>query len=163
MRKLESYGNIKDGKLRISYRDRFDEQIARMEDCRVRVTVEKLYKKRSTKAINPETGEESGGQNAYYWGVVVYEFCEGFYEMNQAPISQKEAHEILKAHCNYREIVNHKTGEVKQIAQSTSTLTTVQFEEYLTCCREFVEEWFGRRIPLPNEQVEMELIFTDSK
>ena len=59
MVKIETYGSIQEGVLKISYRSKFDEAVRMMPDCRVRVIVEKLYKKRSTFT------ENGTGQNGY--------------------------------------------------------------------------------------------------
>jgi hypothetical protein len=144
MKKIEAYGSLKDGKLKISYRDRFNQAISTF-DGRVKVTVEKLYRKRS------------GEQNAYYWGVIVNEFTSGYYETTGETITKDEAHEILKLKCNPKELANKKTGETFNVGSTTSQLTTVGMMEYFARCREFINEWFGRNVPEPGEQTEMEL------
>jgi len=143
-KKIESYGSVKQGKLHISYRDMFLEMLSRFPDCRIRITIEKLYNKRSTP------------QNAYYWGVVISEFCQAYYDTTGEFITSEEAHEILKRECNFKELVNEDTGAILRVPQSTVGLSTVNFEIFLEKCRRWVEEWFGRRIPLPNEQAEMD-------
>ncbi len=144
LRKIESYGSVKDGRLRISFRDQFDQAIACWNDCRVRVTVEKVYRKRS----NP--------QNSWYWGVIIYEFREGYYEMTGEKITAEQAHEILKLKCNGKDISNKETGEVMTVPGTTAILTTTQFSEYADGCCQFIYEWFGRTVPIPGEQVELE-------
>jgi hypothetical protein len=144
VRKVETYGSIKNGILKISYRSQFDQAMRSMPDCRVKLTVEKLYRKRSTE------------QNAYYWGVIVNECMLGFNEMTGQYITKEQAHEILKLKCNANELHNETTGEVMNVPGSTATLTTVQMMEYWLRCRDFVLEWFNRTIPEPNEQAEME-------
>lgn len=143
MRKLETYGKVENGQLKISYRSRFDDCIKTFPDCRVKVTVEKLYRKRT----DP--------QNAYYWGVIVNECAEGYYEMCGEPLTKDEAHELLKFRCNGRELVNEKTGETLTVGASTAELSTVQMMEYWDRCREFIYEWFNRTVPEPNEQTEL--------
>ena len=155
MRKLETYGTIKGGKLRISYREKFTQAITTFDDCRIKLTVEKLYKKRSVKTYRDD-GTEGNGQNGYYWKIIVPEFCNGFNDMTGEQISIREAHEKLKMYCNAKEVVNTKTGEILTVGLSTATLTTVEFEEFLDRCRKFIFEWFGINVPLPNEQMEME-------
>lgn len=155
MRKLETYGTIKNGILKISYRDKFAQNIKLFDDCRIKLTVQKLYKKRSTKTYRDD-GSEGNGQNGYYWTIIVSEFCDGFTQITGEQIINKRAHEILKAKCNFKELVNHKTGEIITIPLSTSNLNTVEFEEYCERCRAFIFEWMGKTIPLPNEQSELE-------
>ena len=143
-KKIESYGSVKQGKLHISYRDMFLELLRQFPDCRIRITIEKLYNKRSTP------------QNAYYWGVVIAEFTQAYYDTTGEFITSEEAHEILKRECNFKEFVNEETGVILRVQQTTTNLSTVQYEIFLEKCRRWVEEWFGRRIPLPNEQAEMD-------
>lgn len=143
MRKVETYGRVIGGKLEISYRDRFNRAVSALPDCRVMVTVEKCYRKRSTE------------QNAYYWGVIVNECAEGVYDMTGQMITKEDAHHLLKSRCNPVELHNETTGEVVAIGGSTATMTTVQMSEYWQRCREFILDFFGRTVPEPNEQTEL--------
>jgi hypothetical protein len=155
MKKIETYGHVDEkGILKISYRSKFDQAVKLFTGQRVKVTVEKIYKKRSTSGLN-ENGDFTRLQNGYYFGVIVKEYQNGAWEMQQRSISMEEAHNELKANCNYSEHYSEKTGEVMRSINSTSTLTTVQFEEYLIKCREFILEWFGIVLNLPNEQTEL--------
>lgn len=150
-RKVETYGSVTAGKLSISYRSKFEQAIRCLPDCRVRVTVEKLYRKRSTFT------ENGTGQNGFYHHIVVTYYQQGAWETQQRTLTHDQAHEELKNNCNYKEYYNEETGTVMRTILSTSTLTTIEFEEYLQRCREFIEEWFSIRVPLPNEQGELEL------
>ena len=148
MKKIIYPGIIKNGLLHIVLRKAFDHEVAmfgmirgEFKDVRVFVSVEKVYKKRS----NP--------QNAYYHGVIVFKFAELYLEQTGEKITSDEAHEMLKAQCNSKEVINQLTGEVRTLPQTTTKLTTVEFEEYLERCRAFILEWFGCVIPLPNEQL----------
>lgn len=149
MRRIEATGTISNGLLKIAYRSKFDNALKAFEDCRVTVTVEKIYRKRSTRTI------QGRGQCGYYFGIVVNEYRRGAWEMQQRLLSTDDAHAELKANCNYVERYNDETGSVSRCVNSTADLTTVQFEEYLDRCREFIHEWFGIRVPLPNEQGEL--------
>jgi len=152
MREVSTYGNIKDGILMMSRKTDFDDNVKLLGDCQVKVIVKKLYKKRSTRTYNEDTGEADGyGQNGYYWYIVVNLFCEGWKEAYGEPISMDKAHSILKNECNYTERVNMKTGEILKDPQSTADKTTVEFEEYLDRCRKWIFEWFSIEVPLPNE------------
>jgi len=150
MKKTKYPGIIKNGLLYIIHRKAFDQDVAEIgkirgefNDARVFVTVEKVYKKRS----NP--------QNSYYWGVLVFMFCQGYFEATGDKISSDEAHEMLKGECSRIEVVNQKTGETRLVIQSTTKKTTVEFEEYMEDCRRFILDWFGMVVPLPNEQMEI--------
>ena len=142
-KKAETYGYQKDGTFKISYRDEFWQSVKNMGDGRFRVTIEKIYRK------------QSSSQRAYYFGVIVHEFCEGYYETTGEKISTEQAHEILKTECNGKEIVNKETGEIFTIPLSTANLTTVETMEYYERCIKFIAEWFGRTVNAPNEQSEL--------
>ena len=156
MRKLQTYGSVKDGILKISKRDLFNDNLKQFPDCRVTVTVEKLYKKRSTRTYNEETGKEGTGQNGYYHYIICEMFRDGWQELTGQLIRKAQAHEYLKFYCNYREDLNEKTGEILHVPLTTSDLTTVQFEDYCQRCREWVFENMGIDIPKPNEQSELD-------
>lgn len=145
MRQLKTFGHIKQGKLFISYRQKFDNELALFPDCRVEVIVNKLFRKRSLP------------QNAYYFGYLINEFIEGYLDMTGEKINGKQAHEMLKTKFNSDQFVNKETGEILNVPKTTSTLTTVQFMEYTEECSRFIAEWFNRTILAPNEQTEIEL------
>lgn len=115
-----------------------------IKDCKVNVTVERWYKKRTT------------AQNSYYWGVIIEYFIQGYKETNgfemcteitnyntgqffRIPLSKNEqaqkAHELLKQEFNN--------------GKSTTENDTYSQEKYHKYCREFIREWFGVEVPLP--------------
>lgn len=113
-----------------------------MGDCKFRITVEKLYNKRSLE------------QNAFYHHVVLHEFSRGYYETSGERITRETAHEFLKGRFNTKEV---KMGEtLLVIPRSTTELTTTEFNEYIEKCRKFVAEFFGIEIPEPGSQSELE-------
>jgi hypothetical protein len=65
-------------------------------------------------------------------------------------ISMDQAHEVLKHECNYHEIVNPTTGAVIRTGMTTTELSTIEFENYLEQCRQFIWEWFNIVVPLPD-------------
>jgi len=154
-RKIETYGTTKNGKHSISYRDIFMQQWAALGDCKFKITVEKLYKKRSTYTINEE-GKEGRGENGYYHFIIVPIFIRGWMEAYGEKIDHKTAHEKLKYYCNYVDIVNENTGEILKKAKSTADLTTVEFEDFCESCRNFIWEWFSIHVPLPNDKLELD-------
>jgi hypothetical protein len=138
MKKIIEFCEIKSGKLQID-RSKLLQSIAIMGDCKVKLIIEKLYKKRSN------------NQNAYYWGVVIEAFCIGYFEMTGEMIEKKDAHDTLKEKFSFKEIVNVNTGEITKIIISTAEGDTMEFERYLEKCRDFILEWFNLVVPLPNE------------
>lgn len=145
MKKVTTYGNVENGKLKASKWDVFKQNILAFGECRIRITAEKLYSKRSNQ------------QNRYYWGVVVNEFVDGMSEMWGEKITAETAHEMMKLHCNGKDVVNPETGEIMTIPQSTQELDTYDFEQYQERCRKLIFDYFGRTVPLPNEQSTMNL------
>ena len=96
-------------------------------------------------------------QNNYYYGVVVSLVRDAVSEEWGESLTKDETHQLLKQHCNWKEHVNETTGEAVKVAQSTVTLSTVEFEEYLERCRRFAAEFLNVYVPLPNEQLSVNL------
>jgi hypothetical protein len=143
MRKIETLGTILDGNIKIHYRDLFLQNLKLLTNGRIKLTVEKLYRKRSNE------------QNAYYWGVIVQSYMNGYLECYCEEITSDNAHHELKRECNYKEVLHESTGELKKVVKITTDLTTVESEEYYERCRNFIYEYFNIIVPLPNEQSEI--------
>ena len=143
MKKVETYGTMKNGGLSIGFRDRFVAALSLLSDGRVRVTIERIYRKRSIQ------------QNCYYWGVVVQCFLDGVKSEWGESHSSEWGHEQLKQHCNYKEKAVSGTGELVRLPQSTRELTTVEFAEYEERCCKLIAEWFGITVPSPGEQIDL--------
>ena len=111
----------------------------------ITITIAKQRKSRSNK------------QNRYYRGVVVKLIQSAFKDNWGESYTSDEVHEFLKARFNYIEHVNEDGGEIIKLGKSTTKNSTVEQEEYQEKCRTFGLEWFGITIPLPNEQIEIEL------
>lgn len=154
MREVKAYGAIKEGRLHVRNRPRFDECMRLFPECEVTITVRKLYPKRSTK-VTHEDGRITFGQNGYYRGVICQAVVDGAWEQNREIYTNEMAHQELKANCNYDEVINDATGEVRRRVRSTADLDTLQFEDYLERCRLWIREWFGIDCPPPNEQAEL--------
>jgi hypothetical protein len=143
MKKITADGTIKGGVLRISFRDRFVNSLQSLSDGRVKITIERIYRKRSLY------------QNAYYWGVIVQCFLDGVKTEWGEEHSPDWAHEQLKNHCNYTEKSVRDTGELVRLPQSTKELTTAEFAEYEDRCCKLIAEWFGIAVPEPGEQLNL--------
>lgn len=135
------------GKLRIDSdaQPMFLERISKYPGRNVVVTVDIESKKRSVQ------------ENRYYYGVVVALVQEALLNEWGESLTKEETHELLKQQCNWKELVNDSTGESLKVPQSTTDLTTVEFEDYLERCRRFAFEYLNVSIPLPNEQIDLEL------
>lgn len=63
----------------------------------------------------------------------------------------EDAHEILKNLFLRKKKYNRKNGRTKEIAGSTATLTTVEFNTYVEEIIQWAAEYLSIQIPLPNE------------
>lgn len=135
-------GKIQSSKLTLFNRAELDRWIASHKDCTVSLTIEVKKKKRSTE------------QNAYYWGVVVPLVRDGLNDLGNE-FSLEQTHEFLKKEFNYKEIVNHNTGEIKTIPESTTDLSTFEFNEYKEKIQRFAVEFLGIQVPDPNEPLKI--------
>jgi hypothetical protein len=148
VKETRTYGTLKSGKMKISYRQKFIESLELLGDCKFELIVRKLYKKHSDE------------QRGYYFAVIVQEYINGIWETQRRIISKEQAHYELKYNLLSDEVYNEKTGSIMHTVKSITTNTTVQQEEYHQRCREFIQEWFGVEVPLPNEQTELEFKMT---
>lgn len=144
MNNIEATGSIKNGELKIFNRKSFLDGIANLSNGTYVVSIKKKFRKRSI------------FQNAYYWGVVIPCFVNGYKETSGESIGSDIAHAFLKQEFNSSELINENTGEIKKIGKSTTSLTTTDFMVYIDECNKFIEEWFGIRVPLPEEQSKIE-------
>jgi len=144
MRKIEITTSVANGILNKN-RNRIVEAVKSFEGKEVVITIQVKRKKRS----NP--------QNAYYWGVIVPIFQKGIKDNWGENFSIKETHEHLKYRFNSKEKLNKDTGEIINIPKSTTDNSTEDQERYCNDIREFVREWFNVVIPLPNEQIIIEI------
>ena len=56
-----------------------------------------------------------------------------------------------------KEIINPETGEVAYFIQDTRNLSTVEMMELTENTRLFAAEWFGMDLPLPDENIKLNL------
>jgi hypothetical protein len=136
--KIEIESKVLNGKLEKN-RDLLSDVIKSLEGKDIIIAIEKKKKKRS----NP--------QNAYYFGVVIPMMKQGFYNSLGEHVGTDEIHTFLKNRFLFKEIVNENNAEIIKMPQSTTELTTIQFEEYLDKIREFGLEFLNITIPLPND------------
>ena len=146
MREITTYGNIRDGKLKISFQDRFTEAIKAFPDCRVLLTVRKIYNSRSIQ------------QNKYLHGVVIPEVQRGLIDAGYSPneITTNAVKDLLKYRFAKKEIVNTTTGETIEMIQATHEMNTAEMTDFIEEVRRFASEYLGVYIPSPNEQLKIE-------
>lgn len=103
-----------------------------------KITIEERKKKRSL------------NQNNFYWGCVVPAIVNMFNEAGNN-VDSDQAHEFLKAEVGkLNQKIIMPDGEIMTVSGSTASLTTMEFEDYLTKCRAWAATW-DVIIALPNE------------
>lgn len=120
-------GTIQKGKLILNNQDGFDKYLLTLENKGIKVILRRIKKDRSNK------------ENRYYWGVVVKLLS------NHTGYSSDEMHDAL------RMLFLRDTDRKILTIRSTTSLTTVEFEFYLTQIREWASMELDCYIPLPKE------------
>lgn len=155
-KEVETFASCKDGVLKVSYRQKFLDAITAMGDTQGKLIYRKKYRKRSTKTYHDD-GTEGLGQNGYFWSIVCQCYIDGAQAEQGRYITLKQAHDELLSNCSYVEHFNETTGTIMRETVPTSGMDTSQMEDFLEKCRQFIFEWFGATVPLPNEQTELRL------
>ena len=144
MKKIEITTSIVNGKIKRNYNTVID-------------AFKAFEGKTITLIIKPFRRTRSNSQNAYYWAVIV-PIWQGLLRSEWRDFYSKgETHEFLKYNCNYIEKVIEDTGEIIRMSKSTTTNTTTDQEEFHLHCRQLALEMFNTEIPLPGEQMEIEV------
>ena len=127
-------GTVENGRLKITdRRQEFGLYLSKFEKKPVEVIVRKPVKIRSNQ------------QNRYYRGVIVKLIADEMGEIDTELVHNILRYEFLKLRVNFR-------GKSYIALRSTTSLETLEMEEYLEKCRIWASEQFeGFRIPLPNE------------
>ena len=143
MKSFEIETRIEDGKFKVN-RTLIVEAIKLFNGKNVKVTISKIYKKRTEK------------QNDFYWYIWIPIFQELIMAEWGEYKTKNEVHEILKTNCNYIEKVNEQTGEVLKISRSTTELSSAEWEfEFKNRVRQFALDFFNTTLPEPNEQLKL--------
>jgi hypothetical protein len=100
--------------------------------------------------IKKAVKHRSLNQNRFYWGVVIPLFSQ------QSGYTKEEAHQTLsEIHLKYE-----RGG--RSFVRSTTSLSTIEFEQYVEQCRVFMWHEMNIRVPLPNEISDEFLITLDN-
>lgn len=92
----------------------------------------------------------SDRQNKYYFPCFVEPFAAWLSEEWGEPVSRDEAHGVLKEKFLKIDKWDHSTGEDLSYVRRSSTLNTVEFNEYLDQCAKFLAETCGFVVPEPS-------------
>lgn len=96
-------------------------------------------------SMKPRRFTRSLSQNSYWWAAVVSPFCDWLRsEWGDSSITLEQAHEVLKQKVlGTKELVNKRTGEVIEITQSSKTLDTHEFGEFIENAAAWLAEFTG--------------------
>jgi hypothetical protein len=138
MQVLSIIGNVENGKFVPNSKEYFKKAFESYEGKIIELSLKVWHKKRT----NP--------QNSYYWGVVI-ELIKNYINDLGNDFDSDTIHELLRSLFlkTTKEIVNKESGEVKSIdfIQSTTKLSTIEFENYLESCKRYAAEQFDLIIP----------------
>lgn len=90
-------------------------------------------------------------QNRYYHGVVVERIRQGLADMGD-PLFPEQVHEMLKMQFLRRQKTDEHGELLYEYTESTASLNTVEFTEYLEKCIRFAAEFLGEVIPPPPQE-----------
>lgn len=136
--KLTYYSSVKDGKLQKNISQLIANELKHFEGKRVEISVQKLKSHRSIQ------------QNRLWWlymGILSKEL--GY--------TKDEIHEICKFKFLKREKVIEKTGELIPYIESTTKLNKTDFSDMTSELIKWASESFLIVLPLPGEQVDMQM------
>lgn len=92
-------------------------------------------------------------QNAYYWSVIVPLVRRGLYEAGYDEVrTDEDAHEVIKHIHLKKRIVSKQTGDVVDIAGSTTKLTIPEFNEFIEVVCKWSAEFLDVVIPSPHQE-----------
>jgi len=93
-------------------------------------------------------------QNSYYWGVMVPMIRKGLYESGFDEVrTNDDAHEIIKHVHLKKQMVSKQTGDVIDVAGSSSVLSIPEFNEFIERVCRWASEYLSIYIPSPYEQM----------
>ena len=109
--------------------------------------IKKLEGKEVWVSLSQKTKNRSNNQNAYYWGVVIQILVDWSGEDNVKD-ENNQIHSYLSSL-----FLTDNLGKIPRI-KSTTSLTTVEFEQYLEKVRQWAFSNFNVHIPLPEKNLD---------
>lgn len=125
------FGKIENGKLKLADKESFISYIQKFNEKDIKLNIQ-LDKK-----------DRSNSQNAYMWGVLIRMIAD---EMG---MTDDATHEMLKM--MFLKVGYEHKGKRYEYARSTTSLSTIEFEDYCERIRLFASSELGLIIPLPGE------------
>lgn len=133
---ITAYGTIQKGVLTLSNRRRLEEDLRRMKDCNVELTI-----KKKNRRSNP--------QNRYLWGVVYKEIEVKLNDWGN-DVDCDDLHEYFKAMFLKQPICNADGEMIGEIAGSSAVQNKEDFGIYIEKIRQWAAENIDLYIPDPN-------------
>jgi hypothetical protein len=97
-------------------------------------------------------------QNSFYWGVIVKLTKQAILEYWGEVWSKEQIHTYYLINVpTYREVVNKKTGEVKEVLKSSSQMTTIEMSNWWERIGKYMAENFDTVLPEPNKDLKFKL------
>jgi hypothetical protein len=126
-------GYVKEGKFNFYDEEFFNQYVLSMKDGDVLLSVRREGKNRSD------------NQNRYYWAVVIRLIAQ--------ELGYEGKSDLERLHVWIQEQVDHVTimHDGAKIASGTSSLSTVEMEDYLSKVRSWASSFLNIYVPLPNE------------
>lgn len=97
--------------------------------------------------------KRSLSQNGFYWGIIIPIVKDALRDAGYDEVkSAEDVHTILKSLFIKKQIVNHKTGEVLEVAGSTAELSTKEFMAFMDDIGKWCAEYLSIALPAPGQQ-----------
>lgn len=139
-KELKFFSKVTNGKLSEGVSITIRQLIASMEGKSISITIKEQGKRRSDR------------QSRYYWGVVIPAIKQMFEDAGTS-LTPEDVHCFLKEHvAGMMKVIILPDGNRRAIVESSTKLTTVEFENYMDKVRAWAAQW-GVMIPLPSEEV----------
>ena len=101
--------------------------------------------------------KRSSSQNSYYWAVIVTMVYEALRDTGFDEIrNEDDAHSVLKE-MFFKKVIHSDEKDNLIMQVSTTQYTTFEFEEKMDMIRRWALHYLGITIPLPNEQLTIDL------
>ena len=100
--------------------------------------------------------KRSTNQNSYLHGVIIPMVFDGLRDAGFDEVrTLEDAKLIIKSLFLKKSIVSKSTGEVIEIIQDTSALTTTEFNEFIEAVQKWGSEYLNIYIPNPSEPIKL--------
>jgi hypothetical protein len=133
---LTAYGTITNGKLTLSNRKRFDEDIKGFKNSAVELTIKKKNRR-------------SNNQNAYLWAVVYKEIQIRLLELGN-DVSPEWVHEFCRDKFNAVSVIGQGGEEIGTKGGSTAEMNKEEFGIYIDKIIAWSASFLSIYIPQPN-------------